>query len=159
MAILMVGLVIVGLYMSRIPISIEKLQLYGWHKEWGILALMLAIVRITWRLRNLKPSLTEIPVWERFAARLAHWIFYFLMLTLPVSGWLVSSSADLPVSFFGLFTLPDLVSASESNRILYAQIHEWLGYTLIFTFCLHTLAALKHYFINKDNILQRMLWP
>ena len=158
MAILMVGLIALGLIMVRMPINIQKLQFYGWHKEFGLLVLMLVIVRLTWRLRNVNPSL-NIPAWEEFFARAVHWTFYFFMFVIPITGWLITSSADLPVSFFGLFTLPNIVHASEPNRVLYSEIHEWLGYALIAVFCLHTLAALKHHFINKDDILRRMLWP
>lgn len=159
MAALMIGLTALGLYMVRLPISIHKLQYYGWHKEWGMLVLMLVIVRFTWRLRNQTPVLDGLKTWESLAAHAVHWIFYFFMFTLPVTGWLITSSADLPVSFFGFFTLPNLVSANEANRILYSIIHEWLGYGLIVTFCMHSGAALKHHFIKKDKIMRRMLWP
>lgn len=159
LAFLMIGLTALGLYMVRMSISIQKLQFYGWHKEWGMLALMLVIVRLTWRLRNINPALDAIPAWEEFSARAVHWAFYFFMFALPITGWLITSSADLPVSFFGLLTFPNLVSGNEPNRLLFSTIHEWLGYALIVTFCMHTGAALKHHFINKDNILRRMLWP
>ena len=159
MAIMMMGLVALGLIMVRMSISVTKLQFYGWHKEWGMLALMFVIVRLTWRLRSINPSLDAIPQWEELAARAVHWAFYFFMFALPITGWLITSSADLPVSFFGLFTFPNLISGNEANRILFSTIHEWLGYTLIATFCMHTGAALKHHFINKDNIMRRMLWP
>ncbi|OAI49156.1 cytochrome B [Gammaproteobacteria bacterium SCGC AG-212-F23] len=159
MAIVLIGLVILGLYMTRIPISLDKLKLFGWHKEWGILALMLVIVRLAWRLLNTTPTLNELPWWEKIGARAAHWAFYFFMLAIPISGWLMTSAAGLPASFFGWFVLPDLVTPSEQNRILFAVTHKWLAYGLIATFCVHVAAALKHYVINKDEILQRMLWP
>lgn len=157
MALLLIGLVILGLYMTWIPIGAQTLKLYRWHKEFGILALMLVIVRFTWRLYNVNPSLSELRPFERIAARGAHWLFYVFMFTLPISGWLMTSAADLPVSFFGLFLLPNLVSANEESRLLFQEVHEWLAYGLIITFCLHVSAALKHHFINKDNILRRMI--
>lgn len=156
-ALLLIGLVTLGLYMTWIPISATKLKLYGWHKEFGILALMLVIVRITWRLSNSNPSLAKLPTWEKIAARTVHWLFYVFMFALPISGWLITSAAGLPVSFFGLFLLPNLVAADETLRSLFEEIHEWLGYGLIATFCLHVSAALKHHFINKDDILRRMI--
>lgn len=159
MAILLLFLIGLGLYMTRIPVSIHKLQYYGWHKEFGLLALMLVIVRLTWRLTNTLPTLAQLPRFEQIAARMAHWAFYFFMFALPITGWLLTSAAGLPVSFFGWFVLPNFVSADENSRILFTQIHQWLGYGLIATFCLHTTAALKHYFINKDEILQRMIRP
>lgn len=158
MAILLIGLLALGLYMTRIPISLEKLKLYGWHKEFGMLAFMLVIVRLTWKFRNTTPSLNLLR-WETIAARTVHGAFYLFMFALPISGWIITSAAGLPVSFFGWFLLPNLVSANEAPRILFSEVHQWLAYALIVVFCMHVSAALKHYFINKDNIMQRMLWP
>ncbi|KTD51035.1 cytochrome b [Legionella quateirensis] len=155
-AILIIGLLILGLYMVNLPISLEKLKLYGWHKEYGFLVLFLAIIRLIWRLSNQMPELA-LPLLEKIAARSMHWAFYCFMFAMPVSGWLITSSAGLPASFFGLFTLPNLVAPDEHNRVLFEWIHEWLGYVLIGAIMLHTAAALKHHFINKDDILRRML--
>jgi cytochrome b561 len=159
MAILLIGLLGLGLYMVNIPISVQKLKYYGWHKEFGILALMLVITRFTWRVNNKTPSLSNLAWWEQFAARAAHYAFYFFMFALPLSGLLLTWTAGLPVSFFGWFTLPTLVGPNEIQRLCFTVLHEWLGYGLIATFCLHVSAALKHYFINRDDILQRMLKP
>ncbi|MBL7478884.1 cytochrome b [Legionella bononiensis] len=155
-AFLIIGLLILGLYMVNLPISLEKLKLYGWHKEYGFLVLFLAIIRIIWRLSNQMPELA-LPLLEKIAARSMHWAFYCFMFAMPITGWLITSSAGLPASFFGLFTLPNLVAPDEHNRVLFEWIHEWLGYALIGAIMLHTAAALKHHFINKDDILRRML--
>lgn len=157
MAVLLIGLVIMGLYMTWIPWSTTKLELYGWHKEYGILALFLVILRIIWRIQNVLPSLSSLPTWEKIAARTVHVIFYLLMIVIPITGWLITSAAGLPVSFFGLFVLPNLVSSNQENIALFETIHEWLNYGLIAIFCLHVSAALKHHFINKDDILRRII--
>jgi cytochrome b561 len=156
MAILIIGLLALGLYMVELPISYQKLKLYGWHKEYGLLALMLVIVRLIWRITNTTPSLS-LPLLEKIAARSMHWAFYIFMFAMPITGWLITSAAGLPASFFGLFVLPNLVSPNEELRILFEEIHEWLGYALIAAIVLHASAALKHHFINKDDILRRML--
>jgi len=156
MAVLLIGLLALGLYMVTLPVSLEKLKLYGWHKEYGMLALFLAVFRVFWRLGSITPHLA-LPTLEKVAARLVHWAFYGFMFALPLTGWLMSSSAGLPVSFFGLVVLPDLVAPNEHYMNLYKDLHKWLGYALIATIALHTAAALKHHFINKDNILRRML--
>lgn len=157
MAFLIIGLLALGIYMVQMPISLQKLKYYGWHKEFGMLALMLVIVRLTWRLRNINPSLKTLPKLEEIAARIVHWAFYFFMFLLPISGWLITSAAGLPVSFFGLFVIPNIIAPNESQLLLFAFIHQWLGYALIALICLHVSAALKHYFINKDDIMQRIL--
>lgn len=156
MAILLMYLLLWGLYMVKLPIGLEKLKMYGWHKEFGILALMLVTVRLLWRFINTTPAL-NISFLEKIAARAVHWLFYLLMLALPVTGWLITSAAGLPVSFFGLFVLPNLISSDPQSLLLYEEIHKWIGYGLIAILFLHIAAALKHHFINKDNILKRML--
>lgn len=156
MAVLLIGLLALGLYMVRLPINLEKLKLYGWHKEYGFLALFLVIVRLLWRLTNKTPILS-LPLLEKIAARTVHWTFYGLMIAIPITGWLITSAAGLPASFFGLFILPNLIAPDTNLLKLFKETHEWLGYGLIATICLHAAAALKHHFINKDDILRRML--
>lgn len=156
MAILLIALLALGLYMVGLPISLEKLKFYGWHKEYGMIALALVIIRIGWRLTNLTPQLS-LPVLEKFAARTVHWAFYGFMFAMPITGWLITSAAGLPVSLFGVVVLPNLISPNEDLLQLFEEIHKWLGYGLIVTIVLHVSAALKHHFINKDDILRRML--
>lgn len=157
MAIILIGLVIIGLYMTSLPSGPQKLSLIGLHKEFGFLILMLVMLRIVWRLKNILPSHASLSSFERLAARLSHWIFYMLMFALPMTGWIFSSAAGYSTSFFGLFVIPPLIEPNPAIRTLFSEIHEWLAYGLIATFCLHVAAALKHHFINKDNILKRML--
>lgn len=155
-ALLIIGLLALGLYMVNMSgWSAQKLKFYGWHKEYGLLVLFLAVLRIIWRLANDNPELA-LPWLEKIAARSMHWAFYIFMFAMPITGWLITSAAGLPASFFGLFTLPNLVAPDESNRILFEWIHQWLGYALIAAICLHVAAALKHHFINKDDILRRI---
>lgn len=155
MAILLIGLLTLGLYMVGLPISLDKLKFYGWHKEYGILALMLVTLRIIWRLANITPQLS-LPLLEKIAARAVHWAFYGFMFAMPITGWLITSAAGVPASFFGLFNLPSLIAANPDSLELFEAIHKWIAYGLIATIILHTLAALKHHFINKDDILRRM---
>ncbi len=159
-AIVVIGLLILGLYMVQLPISLRKLTLYGWHKEFGVLVLMLVVIRLAWRLSNITPALPiHMPAYEKLGARLAHFAFYIFLFALPISGWMMSSAAGLPVSFFGLFVLPDLVSSDPSLMVQLIAVHKWLAYGLIALLCLHITAALQHHFYYKDDILRRMLRP
>ena len=107
----MIGLIFLGLYMEPLPIHLHKLKLYGWHKEWGILVLLLATLRVLWRFWSPPPPLPmTMPAWQRLAAHSVHFAFYVFMFALPLSGWMISSAAGLPVSFFGIVVLPDLVA-------------------------------------------------
>ncbi len=157
MALLLIGLVALGLYMTSLPNNMLKLKLYGWHKEYGFLVLMLVMLRIVWRLKNILPSYASLTTFERYASRIVHWLFYVFMFALPITGWVITSAAGLPVSFFGLFIIPTLIAPNNETLELFESIHKWLAYALIAAFTLHVLGALKHHFINKDDILKRML--
>lgn len=156
MAILIIALLALGLYMVRLPLNLEKLKLYGWHKEYGMLALMLVIMRSIWRVSTILPLLS-LPWWEVVAARTVHYAFYGFMFAIPLTGWLMTSFSGFPVSFFGWFVFPDLVSAHPDYIYFFKKTHKWLSYGLIATIIMHTCAALKHHFIDKDDILRRML--
>lgn len=157
MAAIIIGLLILGLYMVGLPISLWKLKLYGWHKEFGILIFMLVFVRLIWRFSTVTPALPDyMPYWQKLAARSVHYAFYLIMFAMPITGWLISSAAGLPASFFGLFTLPDLINPTPTLEHLFAEIHEWLGYSLIILIGMHVGAVAQHYILYKDNLLRRM---
>ena len=145
--------------MADLSISPHKIKLFGIHKEFGLLILFLAMIRITWRIGNIVPLLPDtIPQWQKLAAHAVHYALYGFMFALPITGWLLSSAAGIPPSFFGLFVLPSLLAPNHHLQDLFTEIHQWLAYGLIATFCAHVGAALKHHFIDKDNILKRIFW-
>lgn len=158
MALLIIGMLTLGLYMVGVPISLEKLQLYGLHKEFGVTVLMLVTLRVLWRWTNITPLLPNtMPAWQKLAAHGAHFALYALMFAMPLTGWALSSAAGLPVSFFGLFTLPNLVAPNDGLRLLLTTTHKYLAFSLIAVLCAHVAAALQHHFFNKDDILKRIL--
>lgn len=158
MAILIIGMLALGLYMTDLPISLQKLKLYGIHKEFGILILMLVALRIIWRAYNVSPRLPSYMVgWQKIIAKLVHYAFYFFMVVLPITGWIISSSADVTVSFFGWFLLPNLVAPDKNRQLLFSTIHTWLAYSLITIIALHIAAVFEH-FIHKNNLLKK-IWP
>lgn len=156
MAILIIGLLCVGLYMTSMDKGPEKMQLYDLHKSIGITVLILAFLRIFWRLSNPQPLL-NIPLWEKLSSRTLHWLLYGCMFIMPFSGWLMSAAAGYAVSYFGIWTLPDLIAPNPVYKRFFAQTHEYVAYFLIAALLIHSLGALKHHFIDKDNILKRML--
>lgn len=160
MAIVLIALIALGLYMANLPdvgFDTKKIELILFHKELGIAALMLAALRLTWRVGNVLPLLVEnLPDWQKVIARLVHLCFYALMFALPVTGWIMSSAAGIPVSFFGLFDLPDLVSYNDRLFHTFIDIHRWLGYGLIVLIMIHAGAALRHHLLFKDETLKKM---
>jgi len=95
--------------------------------------------------------------WEKIAAKLGHLTLYFFMFTIPLSGWLMSSAAGFPVSFFDLFILPNLVQPNNELRKFFGELHEIMAFALIGVVIIHLIAALNHHFFKKDNVLTRML--
>ena len=141
-----------------LPLGAHKLALLAKHKSVGITILMLAALRLLWRACNPTPLLPgTLKPYERFLARFTHATLYVLLFAMPLTGWMMSSARSFPVSWFNLFQLPDLVAP---NRALYQFLHEThenLAWALVAVATLHVLAALKHHFVMKDDVLRRML--
>lgn len=137
----------------------QQYQLVIQHKSIGMTVLLLALVRIAWRVFNRPPALPgSMTRWERFAAAFTHWALYGLILMLPISGWIYSSAAGYGAEFWGLVDdIPDLVEQSEALEDTFHEVHEVLGWALIALVGIHAAAALQHHFIRKDNVLKRML--
>ncbi len=148
-----------GVYMHELPLSPTKLQLYSYHKWIGITVLLLAGLRVAWRLTHRPPPLPDSVVrWQRQASAVVHGLLYVLMLAIPLSGWLMSSAKGFPVVWFGVLPLPDLVGKDKALGELLAGVHQALNFTLLGLVILHVAAALKHHFIERQPFLQRMGW-
>ena len=161
MALLVIGLAALGLYMVTLPdvgFNTKKITLVIYHKELGLLALVLLVARLAWRLTQVLPDLVEhLPDWQKLAARFVHLTFYGLLFALPVSGCLMSSAAGIPVSFLGMFTLPDFIHRDDNLFQQLIAVHKVLGYILILSIFVHAGAALRHHFVSGDDTLRRML--
>lgn len=161
MALLLIALIVVGLYMVSLPdagFTTKKIVLILYHKEYGILALALGTLRLAWRINNVLPMLVEhIPDWQKVAARFVHLCFYGLMFALPITGWLMSSAAGIPVYLFGSYSLPDLIARNENLFHELIEIHKGLSFALIACILVHAGAALRHHFLLKDGTLKKML--
>ena len=140
------------------PSTMQKLAMFTRHKSFGMTVLMLAAVRLMWRLANPPPALPAgMKNYERTLAKLTHALFYVLLFAMPLSGWLMSSARGFTVSWFGLFSWPNLIAKNQENFELLKDVHETLATTLFVVAILHILAALKHHFWEKDDVLKRML--
>jgi cytochrome b561 len=137
---------------------VSELALFANHRSVGITILALIIIRLLWRWRNPPPPLPEtVPRWQLMASRVSHYSLYGILLVMPISGWLMSSAADVSVTWFGLVDLPDFVSPNHERHEFFEEIHELLATLLFVIASLHILAALKHGLFDKDGVLQRML--
>jgi cytochrome b561 len=156
------ALIVTQFVLARIaqdlPLGGRKLALLARHKSVGMTILMLAILRLLWRLKRAPPALPSgMSRIELIAARWTHLAFYVLLFAMPLTGWMMSSAKNYSVSWFGLFTWPNLISPNEHAFDLLRSTHHLLSDALLAIAILHILAALKHHFWNKDDVLIRMV--
>jgi cytochrome b561 len=155
---LVITQLILGPLAAALPLGMHKLAMLARHKSIGITILMLAIVRLLWRALSPAPQLpVTLAPYERKLARFTHAALYALLFILPLSGWIMSSARNFAVSWFGLFQLPDLVSPDRHLYEFMVRAHLTLAWVLGIIAALHALAALRHHFILKDDVLRRML--
>lgn len=147
-----------GIIGSDLPVGMQRLIVLSRHKSFGMTIFMLVLLRLAWRLANPVPRLPDkMPRLHQRLAHATHWLLYALLLTMPVVGWISSSASNLTVSWFGIFTWPDLVGTNKELATAAKELHEVLAWILFTTVTLHLAAALRHHFVLKDDILLRML--
>ena len=138
--------------------GLAKLEALAWHKSFGMTIFMLAVLRLLWRLVNPTPELTtETKPWERVLANISHLLLYALIFAMPLTGWMMSSAKNYPVSWFKLFQFPDLVAPAEQTYHQMHDLHHLLFNVLVGVAVLHAAGALKHHFIDRNDVLKRML--
>jgi cytochrome b561 len=158
MALLLIGVFVLGMYMHELPRSDYKFMLYGYHKSFGIVVLLLAALRMAWRITHRPPALLPgMPAWQEKAAHALHHSLYLLMFLVPITGWLMSSAKGHPVVLFDALPLPDLVGKNEGLGDFFKGFHEVCNYLICTLFFLHVIAAYKHHLIDRDGTLARML--
>lgn len=147
-----------GVYMHELPSSPDKLRFYTWHKWIGVTVFLLTVLRVGWLATHRPPALPPgMPGWQVHAARVSHALLYVLTLALPLSGWLMSSAKGVQTVYLGLVPLPDLVGKNPPLGELFEDVHKLLAFTLAGLVVVHLLAALKHHFLDRTEVLARMV--
>ena len=138
------------------PASRELLNL---HKSVGLSILVLTLVRLGWRIANPAiPLPLEMPRWQKLLARTNHVLFYVLLIAMPLVGWAASSAAGRDIVWFGLFEWPLLpIGGGRETAGDLMDLHETAAKGLYVLIFLHVAGALKHHFIDRDNVLHRMI--
>ncbi|WP_343613730.1 cytochrome b [Novosphingobium sp.] len=128
------------------------------HKSIGLTVLALTVLRILWRAGHRPPPLpAQMPGWEKGAAHGLHALFYVLMLVLPLTGWVMSSAGQYPLRWFNLFAVPKFAVAKGDALVEFSRgSHGVMGLVFGALIMLHVAAALRHQFVLKDGVLERM---
>lgn len=128
------------------------------HEPVGMLTLFVALLSIIWYALNIQPRFpNSMAHWEKHLARATHQLLLLLLIIMPLSGLFMAVAAGHAPNFFGLYQVPQFMQENKELSKLLFNIHVYSSYALIALVVIHILAALKHYFVNRDNILQRML--
>lgn len=162
LALVILTLFAVGVYMTDLPFSPQRLKLYNWHKWAGVSFLALTLLRLLWRVTHRPPALPvavtrTMPGWQNRVYHATHHLMYLLFFAVPLVGWAYSSAAGFPIVWFGQIPLPDLLPVNKELAELIKPLHERLALALIALAGLHIAAAMKHQWVDRDGLLARML--
>jgi cytochrome b561 len=150
---------VAGLILARDQVDGRALRMWllEGHRHFGLLVLLLFVVRVVLRIRLGKLPAHDGTSWAvRAVAGLTHVAMYVLLLGLPVIGWCLSDAEGKPVHFLGL-TLPALVGADEDLADSLQTWHLDAAWVLLALVSLHIAAALWHHFVVRDGVLRTML--
>jgi cytochrome b561 len=152
-----VGLLALGFYMVGLPKGLPvKATLLNLHKSLGLTVFLLVLLRIVALAAFNRPPLPSMRAWQRAAARITQGLLYVGMIVMPLAGYLGSSFNRFGTRFWGI-PLPQWGWDDRHLRELFFGIHEVTAYVLIALIVLHVAGALKHQWIDRDNLLARML--
>ena len=156
--VLIVVLGYLGLTMTDLANSPDKIRLYALHKSLGLTLLALVLLRLLWRVYAGAPRpLPGSPAWQERIATLTHFALYVLLLAIPISGWIFNSATGFPLQWFGMINLPAIAGRDAGLRELAATWHEWLFWALVLLALVHAAAAIYHHLFQHDATLARML--
>ena len=157
-ALLILTIVPMGLLMGRIPDGPLKDNLFYYHKSLGALILFLMTLRLIYRFSRGAPlPEPSLKPWEILVSETVHWTLYAMLLATPLVALWAYSVYGQPAPFFGIFTIGPFTAKNEhlAERIFY--VHTWMGWAVAALLCMHIAAALQHYVIRRDGVMQRML--
>jgi cytochrome b561 len=167
-ALFILGLIGTGLVMGNTVqrATVLQYQLFQLHKSLGLTVLMLSLIRVGWRLSRRPPPLpATMADWEKRLSGIVDWLFYLLLLGLPLLGWAAVSASPLniPTVLYGIVPWPDMpIVGTLTNRRAVAHVlgdvHSDGAWIMIGLIALHVSAALRHHFILRDRVFFRM-WP
>jgi cytochrome b561 len=156
MAICILSMLFIGVGMVS-TITTKYLTLVQIHKPLGIAILVLALIRLVLRLYYGAPALpADLPAPMKLAAELSQYIFYALMIAMPLIGWAMLSAAEYPVVLFGSVHLPSILPVSPSLHTLLWHAHYYLAFAFFGLILMHVSAILFHKLVRNDGVFEAM---
>lgn len=147
-----------GLVMGDLDPGPTQNFLYNLHKNVGLIVLILATIRVVWRLAQPVPVLpADLPRWQLLTAHTTHILLYLLIFMLPITGFLYTAMGGFPVPFLMVWELSGLVAVNKPVAEVWESIHTTLPWLLVVAVALHVAGALQHHLVRKDGVLRRML--
>lgn len=126
------------------------------HFMFGIVVLLLVVVRLAVRLSSSTPAIVPTPgVFENILAKIMHLSLYAFMIFMPIAGWIILSAEGHGVPFFGL-ELPPLMDKDDAVAEQVEELHKLVGEIGYYLIGLHVLAGLFHHYVKRDNTLKRI---
>ncbi len=130
----------------------------NWHFSIGAAILVVIVARFVWRLLNPVKPVTSLAPWEALLSKFTHFMLYALVFIMTILGWAATNSRGWDVKFLGLITFPQIAPNGSAWGHEAGDIHNILVYVLLGFIVLHVAGALYHYFIKRDEVLQRMMF-
>ncbi len=156
-AVLVIGLIAVGIGREFMPKGPEKDFVTMLHKATGIVVLVIMLARLAYRIGHRPPPPEPgQPGWKTGLSHAVHWSLYLIVIVMPILGWFGSNALGRPVSMYGLFNLPTLIGENKELGETIYDVHGLLGFTALGLIVLHVGAALHHHFVARDAVLKRM---
>ena len=156
---LIAALVVTQVALITVYESTESRDFVNAHKSVGLTILVLTLVRLGWRIANPAIPLPDtMRRWEKLLARATHILFYAFLIGMPLVGWAASSANGREIVWFGLFQWPLLpIDGGREMAGQLMDLHELAAKALYVLLALHIVGALKHHFVDRDNVLHRMI--
>lgn len=154
-ALLVLTAIPVGIVMGQIENA--PFNLFNFHKSLGVAVLLLMTIRLIYRIVHGAPPEPNIPAFYRYAGKVTHWALYILLFLTPISGAIANMYYGATTPFFGLFEIQPFFTKNEDTANFIFARHKIMGFTVGVLAIMHIGAALFHYVIRKDGVLERML--
>lgn len=155
-ALCIIGMISAGWYLSEMDYEHPMyLQLRQWHRTAGLALFPLGVANLLAYCLLPRPAFSaSLQPWEKALARLVHYFLLYVVIAIPVAGYLMSGDK---LVIIGDIRVPAIIELSKTVRKAFFEVHALLAWTTAVLVSLHAAAALKHHFIDKNDTLEKML--